>query len=145
MRYENLKDPGLKAKCSNLFVFIPLHRDKPMILRFPVFLIHRLMLIVLACGLHEHVTLSLQLLLLGDLWHTMYLCNYQEQSERSQQWLSLFTQTGVHMMLLQLFLQTDFVWNPVAQVYFSIVYLVLFGVICVVHITLVVRMNFVSY
>ena len=52
--------------------------------------------------------------------------------------LQMFTDTSLHMMLLQLMWFTDFVRSPEEQMYFSIVYVVAFALICLIYIVVII-------
>ena len=76
-KFERLGDPKFVNRCGNLYSNAPLNRDKPFILRFPLLILHRLCFVSLASGLHQHIAQSIQLLLLGNLFFTMFILNYR--------------------------------------------------------------------
>ena len=104
-------------------------RDKALVLRFPIFLMHRMMYAVVASVFYLHITFAIQIIVLMNLFHAMYVFNFRQNASKSQIRLDRFTEGTLHMMFLQLFLYTDFVTNPNARLYFCLVYI---GCICLV-------------
>lgn len=129
--YSSLNSLQMIEKYGNMYVDVPFKRDKPMVLKFPFFLAHRMIYCIIASALFLHVTFSLQVFVLLSLLLTAYTFNFRNQGSVSQHRLILVTAGCLHMMFLQLFLFTDFVSNIVAQLYFCLTYI---GLICVVFI-----------
>ena len=101
----------------------PPNRDKLLVLKLPMILIHRLLYSLLASSLFLHISFSLQLFVLMNLLFTMYLLNFRPFLPSNDVRLQIITESFVHMMFLLLFLFTDFHNNPTALLYQSFIYI----------------------
>lgn len=68
--------PDKFDRIGNLYPNISFLRDKPIIYRFPLFMLHRILYVLYAKCLYWHITFGIQLLIMTTLFYTVYLFKY---------------------------------------------------------------------
>lgn len=99
-KYKRLNEPSMIEKCGNLYPNMPLNRNKPYIYRFPAFMLHRFLFVLIAKTLFNHITFTIQLIVMMNLFYTMYRVAHLPSAEKSQVRIGIFTDVGVHFMML---------------------------------------------
>lgn len=109
-----------------------------MVFKFPISIIQRQLYIIIACYFYPHTYISLQLFILMNLFYTMYCVSFKPNAPKYQRIQQLITEVSLHMIMLLLFLFTDFVILTETHLFYSYVYMGLFGAIILVNMIMII-------
>ena len=96
-------------------------------------MVHRLGYTLVANGLFALPTISIQMMMLFNLFFDMFLFSSKPAVSRNEVAIERLTNFLIHMNLLQLLLFTDFVTNEAAKTYYSVFYFAIMLVVFLVH------------
>ena len=123
LNYPNLKSEEAIQRCGNMLYGVSTLRDKPMVLRLPMLLVHRLLFVLIPSILFDHQSFQLQSLLFMNLGYTSYMLAYRPNMEKSDVRVERLSLGFVHMHMVFLLLFTDMVASKQAQAMYSYTYI----------------------
>ena len=136
-KLNRLDSKDMKNLCGNLYV-LPLKGKIIMpVIRLPISFAQRLIYMVLAGAFYDQPYFSLQFFVFFNLFYTMYRIQYKLDAPYGKQMQQHFSDVAFHLMILLLFLFTDFVTLDGAQLIYSLIYISIFGLICLVNIAFI--------